>query len=314
MKRTKNYLLLLFIVLGLSFTACSSDDDYTPEPSPYVGYNLTQMDVTFNDQVKRPLLKFTYNENGQLTQGIHYFYNIGEDPDNPNSVALDETITYNFTRSGNKISVTCSLIDHTENDEVREWTTTITTSSYGYISQVENIDNEGETVEYTWDNGKLKKLYDYDFTYSGNNVEKAIEQSSEIYGDYIYDESCSYEQKFNTKKSNGYSLIPIELLAVMDGDNIDMIAMVLCANEITQVVHTDEYNAKNKSDNKLVRESLDRETIDYTYTYNSDNLISVSTAKYTDYRKVVDHQNAENNVDKTEDRGTTVLNFTYVKN
>lgn len=313
MKQAKNYLLLLFTLLGLSFTACSSDDGNTPEPSPYESYSMTQMDVTLNDQVKRPLFKFTYNNDGQLTRAIHYFYNIGEEEGNPNSVALDETTTYNFTRSENKITVICSLIDHTENDEVREWTTTITTA-HGYITQVENIDNEGETVHYTWDSGKLKKLYDYDFTYNGNNVKEVIEKSTDTYGEYIYDESCTYVLDCNTGKWNAFSCIPMELLAVMDGEDIDMLSTILCANEVKQVVHTDKYITKNKSDNKLISESLDRETTDYTYVYNNSNLISKANAKYTYYRKVTDYQNAENNQEKTEDRGTTIIDFTYEKN
>lgn len=312
MKLFKNYFLPLFIVFA--FAACSSDNNEIIIEPPLTEYNLTKLDVTFADQVRRPLFDLTYDDNNKLKQAVHYFYNIGEEDGDETDVKLDETITYHFIHSADIISVNCILIDHTEDNAKREWITTLTTSN-GRIVKTSNVNDEGRTVAYTWENDKLKKVFNYDFTYNGNNVEKAVEVSTYSDENYASESTCSYALTCNINQSNPFTFIPLELLVVMDsdGDNMDILPLALSANEVQQVVHTDDSKSKNKPDNDWANEWLEKETTDYTYTRNNNNLVTSAIAKYTNYYKRTDNNNPEGNKEKMTDGGSTIMHFTYVE-
>jgi hypothetical protein len=313
MKLFKNYFLPLFIVFA--FAACSSDGN-DPEviiEPPGIEYKLTKLDVTFADQVKRPLFDLIYDDDNQLTQAVYYFYNIGEEDGDETDVKLDQTTTYHFIHSADIISVNCILIDHTKNDTKSEWITTLTTSN-GRIVKASNVNDEGTTITYTWEDNKLKKVFGYDFTYNSYNVEKAVETDTDSDENYIKESTCSYELTHNKSSSNPFVYIPLELLAVMDdnGENMDILPLRLCINGVQQVVHTDNSKTKN-TDNSMISEWIDKEIIDYTYTSNNNNLVTSAIAKYTYYYKKTDYINPEWNKEETTDGGSTLMHFTYVE-
>ncbi|MDH6309705.1 hypothetical protein M2451_002111 [Dysgonomonas sp. PFB1-18] len=312
MKLLKNYFLPLFIVFA--FAACDSDDNNDIIEPPITEYNLTKLEVTFADQVKRPLFDLTYDDNNKLTQAVYYFYNIGEEDGDETDVKLDETMTYHFIHSADIISVNCIRINHTKDDAKSEWITTLTTSN-GRIVKASNVNNKGKTIVYTWENNKLKKVFNYDFTYNGSNVEKAIEAHEYSDDYYIRENTCSYALTCNTNKTNPFAYIPLELLAVMDsdGDNMDILPLVLSANEVQQVVHNDEAKMKKSPDNNVEWESMVKETINYTYTRDNNNLVTTATTQQTDYFSLTHHVDSQWNVEETTDGGSTLMHFTYVE-
>jgi len=310
MKLFKNYLFLFFLLSGVILTSCSSDDDDNNPTNTDDEYLISQLDVTYGDQVKRPLFKLAYETNGDLSTATYYYYNIGEEQDAPDKVELDETVTYKFVRSANKITVNCSSVEHSEADEVSEWVTTLTLNN-GNIVSVENASDEPGIVTYAWKNGKLQSAYNYTFTYNGNNIDKAVEESTDSYDDFVFDEKCMYTLTCNTQKANSFSLIPVELIAVT-GDATDVLVLALCNNEITKSVHTDSYITKNKSDNSVIREEIDDVISDYTYSYDKNNMVTSVTVKDTDNDKSVDSANPDNNWEETTTSSYS-LHFEYIK-
>ncbi|MDR3057048.1 MAG: hypothetical protein LBU84_02780 [Prevotella sp.] len=307
MKLLTNYLFLLSVLSGLVFTSCSDDDNDPVDLKDT--YLLSELGVTFSDQVKRPLFKLAYDTNGELATATYYLYNRGEDADNPTKVEPEETTTYKFVHKGSEIAVTCETTDHDMNDEVTEWVTTLTLNN-GYIISAKSEDSE--TVSYTWKDGKLQNVFDYTFTYAGNNVKTAVEESTDTDGDRIYESKCLYTLTCNTAKANSFSIIPFELLAAL-GDNVDVLVLTLCDNEVEKTVHTDSYAVKNKSDNALIREEKEDATSDYTYSYNENGLMSSAIVKDTYYYKRTDHQNPANNIEETPDTDSYTMHFDYIK-
>lgn len=309
----KNYLFVLAVGLVFAFTSCSSDDDDVAPPTPEETHLLSQVDITFADEVKRPLLKFTY-ENNTLSQAIHYFYDTDADPDynDLRSITLLETFTYEFIHSQDKISVSCTSIDHTKNDKKTEWVTTLITSN-GYIVKAENVGYEGEDYVYTWDSNKLKNVFDYSFTYNGNNVESAIQKETYTDENTKRNIVCEYTLTNNISKPNPFNMIPLEFLASMGEEDMDMLSTVLCKDEVKQLIHTDISISIDINTNKTISEHTDKDITNYTYTYDSNNMVSAILATGGTYYKRVDYLYPEYNKEVTSEDDPYTINFTYIK-
>lgn len=309
MKLLTNYFFLLCVFSGLIFTSCSNDDDDKPADDDET-YLLSQFDVTFADLVRRPLFELNYGSDGKLSAAKYYYYNTGENPDEPEKTELDATITYQFTRTEKEIVVNCSYLNNkTANNKVENWIVKLTLNN-GQIISAHNLDNEGETTLYTWKDGKLQNVYGYDFTYKGDDIDNMISQQSDTNEDDIYETKCVYELTCNNGKTNPFTIIPFELLAVT-GDNIDVFPYALCNNEITKIVHTDFYSRRNE--NKVFYETSSAVISDYTYKFNENNLMSSATLKETSHDIRIDYENPEYNNDEISDAGSYTIHFEYIK-
>lgn len=303
MKLSKIYLLLFFVLSGLVFISCSNDDT---DPIDEVNdeYLLSQLDITYTDEVRRPLFKMSYDANGDISSATHYFIDAEE-------LVVLATTTYEFVRNGNKITVNCSLTNHVEDNKVSSWVTTLTTN-IGTIISAENVENNGETISYTWSGDKLQNVSGYDFTYKGKNVESAVEKHGSSFEDYYSESSCFFELICDAEKSNPFTLIPQELLAVI-GDSADVLVLYLCDNEVKQLVHTDGNISKIISEDSLFYEETDTVTSAYTYTYDSNNMATKVFVEDTRHYKRKDYEEPENDRDEITDGGSYTLSFEYMK-